>query len=250
MQLSKRLQMNAGLVPDGSSVADIGCDHGYVSIYLAGKKKCRVIAMDVREGPLSIARKNIARAGLEDVIECRNSDGLTELEPGEVDTLLLAGMGGRLILSILQKKPEVMQRIQSLILQPQSDFREVRAGLFALGFVIYKESYCLDAGKDYVAIRAERESCEHTDRGQNYTEAELCYGRYLRQRKDTGYYNYLLREKQKYIKIREGLWQAGVCQQAGIGRDADTDRQTAHYARVERIHELSHILDMLEQSLW
>lgn len=250
MQLSNRLHMNAELVPEGSSVADIGCDHGYVSIYLADKKNCRVIAMDVREGPLAIAKKNIAKVGLQDVIECRLSDGLTELKPGEADTLLLAGMGGRLILSILQKKPEVMQQIQTLILQPQSDFREVRAGLFALGFAIYKESYCLDAGKDYVAICAGRVSCKNTDSGQDYSEAELCYGRYLRQIKDTGYYNYLLREKKKYIKIREGLKQIGVCQQADIGQDVDTDRQTARHARVERIQELSHILDMLEQSLW
>lgn len=249
MQLSKRLYMNAELVPDGSSVADIGCDHGYVSIYLAEKKNCRVIAMDVKEGPLSIAKKNISRAGLQDIIECRLSDGLTELEPGEADTLLLAGMGGRLILSILQKKPEVMRRIQTLVLQPQSDFREVRAGLSALGFVIQKESYCMDAGKDYVAICAERVSCEHTGSGQNYSEAELCYGRFLKQIKDTDYYNYLLREKQKYIKIREGLKRQvldvgqifDVCWSAGNCRQADIEY---------RIGELTHILDMLEQSLW
>ncbi len=88
MKLSARLQMNADLVPLGSRIADIGCDHGFVSIYLAEERICdRILALDIREGPLSAARRNIAAAGLSDRIECRLSDGLEKLRPGEADTL-------------------------------------------------------------------------------------------------------------------------------------------------------------------
>lgn len=77
IELSARMAMNASLVPDGAKVADVGCDHGYVSLYLASKKACKkVIAMDINEGPLSHARKNIEKAGLSDCIDCRLSDGM------------------------------------------------------------------------------------------------------------------------------------------------------------------------------
>lgn len=135
MKLSARLQMNADLVPLGSRIADIGCDHGFVSIYLAEESICdRILALDIREGPLSAARRNIAAAGLSDRIECRLSDGLEKLRPGEADTLLLSGMGGRLVCSILNRRKEILAETETLVLQPQSDVEEVRRQLTAMGF--------------------------------------------------------------------------------------------------------------------
>ena len=76
MELSKRLQAVADMVTPNKRVADIGCDHGYISIYLCTKKLAsKVIAMDVRKGPLERAKNNIEKYGLSDYIETRLSDG-------------------------------------------------------------------------------------------------------------------------------------------------------------------------------
>lgn len=191
--LSKRMRMNAELVPKGAMVADVGCDHGYVSIFLAGERQCKqVIAMDVNPGPLEIARNNIRQAGLGDRIQCRLSDGVTALQPGEVDTLLLAGMGGLLVCRILAQCPKVLERVTTLIIQAQSDLAEVRRKIWQLGFCIREEKFCQDAGKYYVAICAVR--------GREnilYSSEECTYGRLLPMRKDDLYRRYLLREKEK-----------------------------------------------------
>ena len=102
--LSKRMQANADMVSLGGTVADIGCDHGYLSIYLLESgKKDRAIAMDVRSGPLSSAEDNVKNAGLSDKVRLRLSDGLEKLGLGEADTVVIAGMGGPLMEEILQK---------------------------------------------------------------------------------------------------------------------------------------------------
>lgn len=206
IELSARMKMNAGLVPDGSSVADIGCDHGYVAMYLAAEKRCpTVIAMDVNPGPLAIAQANIRQNGLQGQIQCRPSDGMKALQPGEVDTVLLAGMGGMLICRILQNSPEVLKRVQTLVLQPQSDLPEVRKRLFELGFGIEDEQFCLDAGKYYIAVRAIR--------GRQippYTAQEYRYGRVLPDRKDEGYFQYLMKEKEKKERLLMQLLEQGT----------------------------------------
>lgn len=202
MVLSKRMRMNADFVPDKSRVADVGCDHGYVSIYLAQQKKCtRVIAMDVREGPLGIARKNIAGAGLSEQVECRLGDGLEKLEPGEIDTVLIAGMGGLLICRILQKNPEVLRGVDCLILQPQSDVDAVRRLLPALNYQITEENFCFDEGKPYLAILAKKGE----NRNLAYSEPEYCYGRISLQQNPAEYLAYLKQEREKTVHIMDKL---------------------------------------------
>ncbi len=101
IELSARMAMNALLVPD--AVSGSCGDHGYVSLYLASKKACKkVIAMDINEEPLAHARKNIG-SRLSDCIDCRLSDGMQALNQGEVDTVLIAGMGGMLVCRILEQ---------------------------------------------------------------------------------------------------------------------------------------------------
>ena len=100
LKMSVRLKEIAELLrcPEKLKVADVGCDHGYVSIYLVTHgiaKEC--IAMDVRSGPLSGAKDNIDEYGLSDSIRTRLSDGVKELKQGEADALVIAGMGGNLM---------------------------------------------------------------------------------------------------------------------------------------------------------
>lgn len=197
MNLSVRLQMNADMVPAGSRTADIGCDHGYVSIYLVERGICdNVLALDVREGPLSAARRNIQAAGLSDKIECRLSDGMKELRPGEADTLLIAGMGGKLVCRILEMGQEILSETDTLVLQPQSDLRDVRSLLPVIGFRIEKERCCYDGGKWYLAIRAVRGSED-----RSFSEAEYRYGWMLQTERDAVYHSYLMHEKDKAERI-------------------------------------------------
>lgn len=201
MNLSVRLQMNADMVPVGSRAADIGCDHGYVSIYLAEKKICdKILALDVREGPLSAARKNIAAAGLSDRIECRLSDGMKELDPGETDTLLIAGMGGKLVCRILVESPDILSQTDTLVIQPQSDMADVRRLLPTLGFQIEEERCCHENGKWYLAMRAVR-----SDEERAFNEAEYRYGWILQAKEDAIYHSYLLGEKEKAQRIMAKL---------------------------------------------
>ena len=102
MQLSKRLQALADLVSQDHVLADVGCDHGYIPVFLIqNQRRPKAIAMDIGEGPLKRAQENIRSYGLEGYIETRLSDGLSKLQPGEADTILISGMGGPLMEKIL-----------------------------------------------------------------------------------------------------------------------------------------------------
>lgn len=200
MQLSERLLMNVSLVPEGARVADIGCDHGYASIWLVEQGVAQtVIAMDVNEGPLKRAREHIRRAGLETKISCRLSDGMEQLLPGEADTLMIAGMGGPLMIRILETGKAVMEKITTLILQPQSEISDVRRYLLSHGFALEEEKACIDGGKYYFAMRAIRSWTEELPVWHD--EWQYRYGTYLVQEKDPVLRQFLLREREKYSGI-------------------------------------------------
>ena len=105
-RLDARLAAAAQLVKPGAAVADIGCDHGKLAIFLAltGRAE-RVIAADLRSGPLQTAAENCRRYGCEEAVELRLGDGLTVLAPGEADTILLAGVSAKTTIDILAAAP-------------------------------------------------------------------------------------------------------------------------------------------------
>lgn len=127
VKISERLTMAASLVSDGGVLADVGTDHGYVPIYLLQQKRIpRAIAMDINRGPLERAKEHSRLYGLEEYIDLRLSDGVNALKPGEADSILIAGMGGGLVMHILEDGKEVCHRAKELILQPQSELERVR----------------------------------------------------------------------------------------------------------------------------
>ena len=145
----------ADLVDRSRVLADVGCDHAYISINLLEKGKVeRIIASDLREGPLNIARDNIRLYGFEDRIETRLCAGLCGYEAGEVDTILISGMGGMLVKEILSESIDVVKMADTLILEPQSDLRVVRAYLKDIGFEIIDEDMLNEGGKYYQIIKA------------------------------------------------------------------------------------------------
>ena len=154
MKLSKRMKAVASMVTPGNALADIGTDHGYVPISLVQEKKIpRAIAMDINRGPLQRAQENIAAYQLEDYIQTRLSDGVNQLEAGEVDTILIAGMGGELVIHILSEGMEVCRSVKELVLQPQSELHKVRQFLREQNFEIVDEDMVIEDGKYYPMMK-------------------------------------------------------------------------------------------------
>lgn len=153
MQLSKRLSKVVQQVQSGGVVADIGCDHGFTSIYLVINHICHgAIAMDINDGPLIRAKEHVSQYGLQEQIQIRKSDGTENLSPGEADTLLISGMGGGLMERILLSKPEVIRQLSEMVLSPQSEIYKVRRCIHKLGFMIDHEEMVFDMGKYYTII--------------------------------------------------------------------------------------------------
>ena len=120
MQLSERMRRLTCLVTEGNRLADVGTDHGYVPIALVKAGRIpSAVAMDVNRGPLARARAHIRESGLSTYIETRLSDGLAQLEPGEAETVMIAGMGGMLTIRILENGAHCLDTVQELVLQPQ-----------------------------------------------------------------------------------------------------------------------------------
>ncbi len=202
MQLSKRLQAVADLVTQGYRIADVGCDHAYTSIYLA---ECgispRIIAMDVNQGPVDKAMENVKRYGCADRIEVRKSDGLEKLIPGEVDAILIGGMGGALTIEILEKRPDILKEIRELILQPQSEIFKVRSMLTNTGFLIIKENMVREDGKYYVMMKAVKQTSV-----KNRED-------YIIAKQEQLYYGRLLLESKHPVLLEYLNWELGICEE-------------------------------------
>lgn len=151
-ELGARLLAVASAVPPCESVVDCGCDHGYVSIYIAesGKVK-RITASDINEGPLNNAKNEIAAAGLGGVIKTRLTDGLCGID--KHDCVVIAGMGGETISDIIGKS-EWTKEAKALVLQPMTKVEILREYLYREGFEIYREEIISESGHMYSVISA------------------------------------------------------------------------------------------------
>lgn len=161
MRLSKRLETVASFVGEGSRIADVGTDHGYIPIVLTERRKAAgAIAMDIGFGPLQRAVEHIRERGLEERIETRLSDGVQGLAPGEADTVIIAGMGGELVIHILEGGAHLWDAVQHWILSPQSELGKVRRFLEIHGFLIAKEDMVEEDGKYYTVMDVVRKGGE------------------------------------------------------------------------------------------
>ena len=144
----------AAMVTSGGVLADVGTDHVYIPIALIQRQKIKsAIAMDINKGPLARAQDNIASARLGDYIQTRLSDGVAALGEGEADSILIAGMGGELVIHILSEGEKVCKAASELILQPQSDIRKVREYLRLHHYKIVDEDMICEDGKYYPMMR-------------------------------------------------------------------------------------------------
>lgn len=199
MKLSKRLEMVASFVERGSRIADIGTDHGYLPIALIERGVSPgAIAMDIGQGPLARAREHVLACGMEDKIELRLSDGLAALKPGEADTVVIAGMGGELVLHILEQGRALWESTGTFVLSPQSELDKVRIYLEKNGFCIVREAMVFEDGKFYTVMLAKRGRMS-LDRPAHYL-----YGKYLIEAGDSVLALYLEKEKARMQAI---LWE-------------------------------------------
>lgn len=151
--ISQRLLCCAGLVAKGAKVADIGCDHGYLGIWLLKEEiASSVAACDLRPMPLEKAKENAALFGTSDRMTFAVADGLSALTPGSVDTIICAGMGGDCIAHILDCAPWVKDPGYTLILQPQTSGNDLRRYLGENGFAIEREELVQDSGFLYFTM--------------------------------------------------------------------------------------------------
>ena len=173
-KLDDRLLSVAGCVTDGAFLADIGTDHAYLPIYLMEEGRIRgAVASDIHKGPLERADINIREAGLSDRIATKLTDGLRGIEEYPVTDVAIAGMGGLMIIGILEAAPFVKERGTKLILQPMQHIPELRTYLSQNGYTVTKETGAIADGKIYQIICA-----VYTGQNEDYTEAELLLGKY------------------------------------------------------------------------
>ncbi len=153
MKLTPRLQTIADFIRKDTIVADIGTDHAYIPVYLLEKNICeRVIATDINSGPLENAKSYIMKKRLSDRIETRLGNGLKVLKANEVNTAIIAGMGGLLIRDILEADREITDSIDYFVLQPMVASEELRRYLYSNGFRIENEKLAKEKDKMYEII--------------------------------------------------------------------------------------------------
>lgn len=201
-KIPKRMLAVAALVDKSKVLADIGCDHAYISINLIENGKVdRIIASDLREGPLNIANENIKLMDFGEKIETRLCSGLEGYEAGEVDTILISGMGGMLVREILSNGREVVEAADTLILEPQSDLRVVRAYLREIGFLIVDEDMLKESGKYYQIIKAVKRETKQELSDEIEIMAEDEFGPVLIKKKHPILKEFLLRRRKHFENL-------------------------------------------------
>lgn len=154
--LGPRLTLCAELLRAGEPMADIGTDHGYLPIWLLKTGAApRAIASDINSGPLEAARRHAQIYGVGDELRLVQSDGLHALDPGDAEDIVIAGMGGELILHIIRETPWLLYADKRLVLQPMSAVDKLRIGLWQLGFAVQRELAAEENGKVYSAFSVE-----------------------------------------------------------------------------------------------
>lgn len=194
MAFSKRIKKLASLVDSNAFVIDVGCDHGLLDIYLTLYNNNKCLACDINENALNSAKENIKKYKLD--IETKLSNGLNDIDVKEHSTCVIAGMGTSLILSILSN--DKINKIDSLILQTNNDYEELRKKVLKLGFYIEDEMAFKDKKIWYIIMKFKRET-------KKYKKKEYILGPVLLKKNDKETIEYFKYEHDKYIKILKSI---------------------------------------------
>ncbi len=201
--LTKRLNCILNYV-NCKVAADVGTDHAYIAVELIKSGKAeKVIASDINEGPLNIAKNNIIKEGLSEKIETRLGGGLSVLEEGEADTVIIAGMGGELICQII--KDDIKKAKKSvLIIQPMNAQYEVRKFLLENGFKIKCEDIECEAHRVYNIIIAEKGEVTPF-------EKDIYYHIPFYLKENRNFIHLYNKKKNEFLKIIKGIEGSNKC---------------------------------------
>ncbi|MBU5456022.1 tRNA (adenine(22)-N(1))-methyltransferase [Caproiciproducens sp. MSJ-32] len=171
MELSKRLKFIINNMENIDVLADIGTDHGYIPIYAVKNNLCKkAIATDVNKLPLDKAKLNAILEGVDDKLEFRLGNGLKPLNNNEANGVIIAGMGGNLIVNILEDSIKKVNELDYLILQPAQNPEVLREYLYNNNYEIIKEDLCLDENIYYELFKVKRKNGENTKLDPIYYE--------------------------------------------------------------------------------
>ena len=192
IKLSKRLEVVASYINDNVKLVDIGCDHGFLYIYLAkNRKNITIIASDINENALNNAIFNIKKYKLENIINYRISNGLDNILKEEIDTIVISGMGAHTIVGILYKNMKKLEYVKDIIIQSNNNIDFLRYKVTKLGYYIKDEKLVKDADIIYTVI------C-FTKGRKYYSKKKLYFGPVLLNNKDDLF-------KEKYTSELEKL---------------------------------------------
>jgi tRNA (adenine22-N1)-methyltransferase len=212
-KLSKRLEAVASYIPSDSILADIGSDHAYLPCYaVLNGLVARAIAGEVVEGPYQSARNQVLSAGLEDKIEVRKGDGLEVLLPDEATAITIAGMGGTLISTILERGKDKLGKIERLILQPNIHAVSIREWLLKNGWQLKNEQILEEDGKIYEIVVAEKGNPDLPYKENK--EASFLMGPFLLQEKNSTFVKKWENEKKHWLQILKQLELSGETEEA------------------------------------
>lgn len=193
MNLDNRLKRITDFIPSDSYILDVGCDHALLDIYLAlNRNNVKLIASDINENPLKIAKENIKKYNLEDKITLEKADGVSKIND-EVDTVVIAGMGTSTINDIINNDLKKLKNVKKIIISSHTSSFELRENMNKKGFKIIDEAVVFDKGKYYEII-------VYSNGYEKLSKLDMKYGPIISKRKDEitkAYFN------ERYLKLIE-----------------------------------------------
>lgn len=193
MNLDNRLKRITDFIPSDSYILDVGCDHALLDIYLAlNRNNVKLIASDINENPLKIAKENIKKYNLEDEITLEKADGVSKIND-EVNTVVIAGMGTSTINDIINNDLKKLKNVKKIIISSHTSSFELRENMNKKGFKIIDEAVVFDKGKYYEII-------VYSNGYEKLSKLDMKYGPIISKRKDEitkAYFN------ERYLKLIE-----------------------------------------------
>jgi tRNA (adenine22-N1)-methyltransferase len=207
-KLSMRLQRIASHIPKESILADIGSDHAYLPCFAIQNNLCKkAIAGEVVEGPYQSALKQVRQTSLQASIDVRKGDGLDVLEVDEATSVTIAGMGGTLIASILERGKNKLAKVERLILQPNVGSQNVRSWLMENDWELKHEEILEEDGKIYEILIAE--PGEPLKPYEVDHEKRIQFGPFLMKQQSSVFVKKWMQEKAHLVKIIEQMDASG-----------------------------------------
>ncbi|MFB4166496.1 tRNA (adenine(22)-N(1))-methyltransferase TrmK [Virgibacillus sp. JSM 102003] len=208
IKLSERLSTVAAYVTEGAFFADIGSDHAYLPCYVClYDSKAHAIAGEVKEGPFKSALETVNKYDLSSRVQVRLGDGLQVLRQGEVNVLVIAGMGGSLITSILEEGKDRLQSVQRIIVQPNVNERNVREWFYKNNYTITSEEILEENGHIYEIIIADREAAKSPYK-TDLLQEQLLFGPLLIEHKTEIFIKKWKNELSKRIRVIDEMKKA------------------------------------------